>query len=49
MVDISHKTLKELEEKIVNNDETLNFVNEIGEEGRTIEDLKKDYPDKIIK
>ena len=25
----------------------LNIVNEIGEEGRSIEDLKNDYPDKF--
>ena len=33
----------------VENDEIVNTVNEIGEENRTIEDLKKQYPDKIIK
>ena len=27
----------------------MNIVNEIGEEDRTIEDLKKDYPEEIIK
>ena len=27
-VDISHKTMKDLEEEIVDNDEILNFVNE---------------------
>ena len=46
LVDNSHKTLKDLKEEIVDNDEILNFVIEIGED-RTIEDFKKDYPDKI--
>ena len=35
--------------KNVDNDEILNIVNEIGGEDRTIEELKKDYPDKINK
>ena len=48
-VDDNNKTLKKLKEKIVDNDEILNIVNELGEEDRTIEDLKKDYPDKIEK
>ena len=47
LVDNSHKTLKNLKEKIVDNDEILNIVNEIEREDRTIKDLKKDYPDKI--
>ena len=47
LVNNSHETNKNLENEIVDNDEILNFVNELGEEDRTIEDLKKDYPDKI--
>ena len=46
--DNSHKTLKDFEEEIVDNNETLNIVNKIVEDDRTIEDLKKDYPDKIV-
>ena len=47
IVDNSNKTLKDLKEEIVDNDEILNIVNEIVEENKTIKDLKKDYPDKI--
>ena len=47
LVDSSHKTLKNLKEEIVDNDEILNSINKIGEEDRTIKDLKKYYPDKI--
>ena len=47
-VDNSQKTLKNLKKKeIVDKDEKLKIVNEIGEKGRTIEDLKKDYQDKV--
>ena len=47
LVDNSLKTLKNLKNEIVDNDnELLNIVNEI-EKDRTIEDLKKDYPYKI--
>ena len=46
IVDNSHKTLKILKKEIVDNDELLNFVNEILEEDKTIKDLKKDYQDK---
>ena len=53
LVDNSHKTLKEFEEEIVDNDEILNIVNEtkmlITEDkykNNSIKDLKKDYPDK---
>ena len=38
-----------MKEEIDNNDEILNFVNEIKEEDITIEEIKKDYPDKIEK
>ena len=48
-VDKSHKTLKNLKEEVVDNDEILNIVNDIEEEDRTIKDLKKDYPDEIEK
>ena len=44
LVDKSHKTLKNLKNEIVNNDEILNIVNKIVEDDSTIEDLKKDYP-----
>ena len=47
LVDNSHKTLKNLKKEIVNNDEILNIVNKIVEDDRTIEDLKKDYPNEI--
>ena len=49
LVDISNKTLKDLKEEIVDNDEILNIVIEMVEEDKTIKDLKKDYPDKIKK
>ena len=47
LVDNSHKILKNLIEKIVDNDEILDFVNKIVEEDKTIKDLKKDYPNGI--
>ena len=47
LVDNNHKSLKKLKEEIVDNDEILNFVNEIEEDDRTIEDFKKDYPNEI--
>ena len=47
LVDNSHKTLKNLKEEIVDNDEILNNVNKIVEDDRTINDLKKDYPEEI--
>ena len=53
LVDNSHKTLEEVEEEIVDNDEILNLVNEIKRliteskyKNDSIKDLKKDYPDK---
>ena len=47
LVDNSQKTLKFFEEEIVDNDEILNIVNKIVEEGKSIKDLKKDYPNEI--
>ena len=41
----SHKTLKDLKDEIVDNDEILNIVNEIEEEDIGIKDLKKHYPE----
>ena len=49
LVDNSHKTLGNLKNEIVDNDHTLNIVTDVGEYNKTIEDLKKDYPDKIKK
>ena len=49
LVDNSHKTLKNLKEELVDNDEILNIVNEIWAEDMTIEDLEKEYPDEIKK
>ena len=50
LVDKNHKTPKNLKRKeIVDNDEIMNFFNEIGVKNRTIEDLKKDYPKEIKK
>ena len=48
LVDNSHILLKNLRKEIVDNDELLNIINEIGEEDRTIINLKKYYPDEII-
>ena len=39
--------MKNLKEEIVDNDEILDIVNKIVEDDRTIEDLKKVYPEKI--
>ena len=47
LVDNSHKTLKNLKGEIVDNDELWDIVNKIVEEGKTIKDLKKDYPNEI--
>ena len=49
LADNSHKTLKNLKQEIVDNDEILNIVNEIEKKDTTIKDSKKDYPDKIEK
>ena len=47
LVDNRQKTLEKSKKEIVDNDETLNIFDGIGEEARTIKDLKKDCPDKI--
>ena len=47
VVDNCKKTLKNLKIEDVDIDKILDIVNEIIEEGKTIKDLKKDYPDKI--
>ena len=49
LVDNSHKTLKNLKKENVDIDELLDIVNKIVEDDRTIEDLKKDYPNEIKK
>ena len=49
LVDNSNKTLKNLKEEIVDNDEVLNINNEIIEADETIKDLKKHYPIEINK
>ena len=38
-----------MKKELVDIDETLNIINEIGEEDRTTEDLKKDYPNEMEK
>ena len=48
LVDNSHKTLGDLKKEIVDSDYILNIVTDIEEYNRTIKDLKKKYPDKII-
>ena len=47
ILDNTNKTLKKLKEEIGDKDEILNIVNEIVENNRTINDLKKDYPNEI--
>ena len=47
LVDNSNKTLKNLKEEIVDNDEILNIINEIIEDDKIFKDLKKDYPEEI--
>ena len=54
LVDISHKTLEDFEEEIIDNDEILNIVNETKtlitenkNRNDSIKNLKKDYADKI--
>ena len=47
LVDNSNKKLKDLKKEIVDNDEILDIFNKIEEEDKTIEELKKDYPNEI--
>ena len=47
LVDNSHKTLKNMKEECVDNDEILDIVNKKVEDDKTINDLKKDYPNEI--
>ena len=47
LVDNSQKTLKDLKDQIVDNNEILNIINEIIEDDKTIKDLKKYYPEEI--
>ena len=49
LVDNSHKTLKFSKKEIVDNDEILDIVNKIVEDDKTIENLKKHYPNEIEK
>ena len=44
LVDNSHKTLKDLKEEILKNEEIWDIVNKVEEEDRTFDDLKKVYP-----
>ena len=48
VVDNSNETLGNLKKEIVDNEYILNIVTDIGEYNRTIKDLKKHYPIKII-
>ena len=47
LVDNSHKKLKNLKKEIVDNDDIMDNVNKILEDDKTIEDLKKGYPNEI--
>ena len=47
LVDDGNKTLEKLTKEIDDNDEILNNVDKVEEDDRTIEDLKKDYPEEI--
>ena len=49
LIDNNHKTLEILKKEIVDKDEKLKIVNEIGQGDRTIEHSKKDYPNGIEK
>ena len=49
LVDNNQKSPKNLKKQYVEIDEILNIVSEKGEEDRTFEDLKKDYPNEIEK
>ena len=47
LIDINEISLKNLKKGIVDNDEILDIVNKIVDDDRTIEDLRKDYPEEI--
>ena len=47
LVDNSKKTLKNLKNEIVDNDEIMGIVKKIVEDDRAIEDFKKEYPKEI--
>ena len=47
LADNTNKTPKNLKKEIVDNDKIIDIVNKIEEDDRTIEDLKKDYPEEI--
>ena len=47
LVDHSIKTLKNLKEEIVDNDEVLKIVNKLVEDDKTFRKLKNVYPEKI--
>ena len=53
LVDISHKTLKDLKKEVIGDDKTLKFINELEnvinktKRNQSISTLKKKYPDKI--
>ena len=47
LVDQSKKTLKNLNDEIVEKDEVLKIVNGIVEEDKTFKGWQKDYPDKF--
>ena len=47
LVDNSNKILKNWKKEIVGSDERLDIVNKLDEDDRTINDLKKDYPEEI--
>ena len=53
LVDISHKTLKNLKKEVVGDDKILDIINELEnmidktKRNKSIRDLKKKYPDKI--
>ena len=47
IVDNTNKTFGDLKKEIIDNDETLDIVNKITKDDKTIKDLKKDYPKEI--
>ena len=49
LINNSHKTLKDFEKESVDNNEIMDILNKIVEDNRTIEVLKKDYPNGIEK